>query len=151
MTNMLARIVLLLACIAAAVVAPWSVLLGFVAGVIAVTPFVAEFILVGIALDAFLAAPAGFFTASVVFFIVTGALLQRVFEQHNVLTVALSACIIAVGYALCFFALYPLWSGAGRVGGFFGAPLLRFFIGAAGGALLWRAAVARLSARDYLR
>lgn len=85
------RLLLTVLLIASATIAPQSLLIGFIAGVAVVFPFLFELVLVGMMMDAFMLMPFGLWSASVMFFLLVGAFAGHLFRQRNMAVWSISA------------------------------------------------------------
>ena len=87
------RSLLVLFLIVLSVSMPWSLLVGFIVGIAVVFPFLLELLLVGVMMDAFALVPFGWWSASVIFFLLVGALAGRLLRQRNIAVWSISACV----------------------------------------------------------
>lgn len=102
------RMAILAGFLVLAVASPWSAALGMLAGIVVVAP-AAEFLLVGLVFDGFFIAPFGFFTIGVVLLFIAGHFARRLMQQYNMLTILLSAVLVALAYWGVFWVLAPVF------------------------------------------
>lgn len=85
------RLLLVLSLVLFIAFVPWSILIGCIAGIAMVFPFLLELVLVGIIMDAFAFAPFGLWSMSVLFFLITGALAGYLLRRRNIIVYSISA------------------------------------------------------------